>query len=272
LELVYVELLKAGQMGRGNGVSRVITDADLRAAAAAYDPTKHEAPLVFRQPLQTDPAYGWVKSLRYEAGRLLAGFHQVNPQFAEHVQGQRYERIVPTFYAPNSVRNPVKGSFYLQNVCFKGIAPPPIKGLRLASSVEYSDHDDTSVTFSDGTAVGSALVESDINSREAALIMRTAKLINVPPPPAGWAHDPARVELHRHALAFQEVYPGTTYQTALNAASKLLQGGGMSGDTSIAAALGEGGERSALHAKAVAYQARHPGVDFIRAYKAVGGT
>ncbi len=132
-----------------NGVSLSFTEADLKATVAAYDPAKHEAPLVVGHPQHDTPAYGWVGSLSFAGGALDATPTQVNADFAEQVAKGAYKKISASFYAPDSPSNPVPGVYYLRHVGFLGAQPPAVKGLRAPSFaegekgvVEFSEYDD----------------------------------------------------------------------------------------------------------------------------------
>lgn len=123
--------------------------ADLAATAAAYDPAKHEAPIVVGHPALDAPAYGWVGSLAAQADGLFAGPREVDPAFADLVGAGRFKKISASFFSPNSPSNPVPGVWYLRHVGFLGAAAPAVKGLRSPSFaadesgvVEFGDWDD----------------------------------------------------------------------------------------------------------------------------------
>jgi hypothetical protein len=44
-----------------SGQALAFSESDLQATVAAYDPAKHEAPLVVGHPTHDMPAYGWVQ-------------------------------------------------------------------------------------------------------------------------------------------------------------------------------------------------------------------
>lgn len=134
-----IHIFKAGTHTANNGVTMLFSEADLKASAAAYDPTLHEAPLVVGHPATNAPAYGWVKLLSVDDGGLLALPDQVDVAFAELVKLGRYKKISPSFYPPTSPKNPKPGVFYLRHVGFLGARPPAIKGLK---PVEFDDADD----------------------------------------------------------------------------------------------------------------------------------
>lgn len=125
------------------------SETDLAATAAAYDPARHEAPLVCGHPKHDDPAYGWVGALSFSDGALEASPIQVNADFAELVAGGAFKKISASFYSPDSPSNPVPGVYYLRHVGFLGAQPPAVKGLRNPSFadaeqgvVEFSEWDD----------------------------------------------------------------------------------------------------------------------------------
>lgn len=124
-------------------------ESDLAATVAAYDPAKHEAPLVVGHPKHDYPAYGWVRSLSISGGAIEACHEQVDPAFAEMVNAGRFKSISAAFYAPDAPGNPVPGVYYLRHVGFLGAHPPAVKGLRTPSFadgetgiVEFAEWDD----------------------------------------------------------------------------------------------------------------------------------
>ena len=143
-----IQIFKSGKHVAMSGAALSFSDADLAATAAAYDPDKHEAPLVVGHPTHDAPAYGWVKSLAFAEG-LDAEPHQVDPAFAEMVERGAFKKISASFYAPDSPSNPVPGVYYLRHVGLLGAQPPAVKGLRNPSFadaeqgvVEFSEWDD----------------------------------------------------------------------------------------------------------------------------------
>ncbi len=128
-----LQIFRAGTHVSVAGASLSFSEADLAATAAAYDPTKFEAPIVVGHPTLDAPAYGWVRGLAFADGALDAEPHQVDPAFAELVSAGRYKHISASFYAPDSPSNPVPGVYYLRHVGFLGAHPPAVKGLRSPS-------------------------------------------------------------------------------------------------------------------------------------------
>ena len=119
------------------GAELSFSEQDLRASAAAYDPSLHEAPLVVGHPQHNLPAYGWVSGLSFADDKgLEAEPSQVDPAFSEMVNAGRFKKISASFYTPNSPSNPVPGIYYLRHVGFLGAMPPAVKGLRDAAFAE----------------------------------------------------------------------------------------------------------------------------------------
>lgn len=138
-----LHIFKSGKHTDMSGTSLSFTEADLMACAACYDPAKHEAPLVLGHPTADAPAYGWVKSLSFAEGSLLAEPDQIEVAFAEAVEAGRYKKISASFYLPNSLSNPVPGSYYLRHVGFLGAQVPAVKGLK---PIEFAGSEKDCVT------------------------------------------------------------------------------------------------------------------------------
>ncbi len=142
-----LQIFKPGKHTDVKGIVIDFTEDMLRACAAAYDPAKHEAPLVIGHPVKMeDPAYGWAKAVSYADGALVIDPDQVEPQFAEMVNAGRFKKISPSFYLPDSPNNPTPGQLYLRHIGFLGAAAPAVKGLKSAS---FADSEQGVVEFSD---------------------------------------------------------------------------------------------------------------------------
>lgn len=147
-----IQIFKPGKHTAMSGAALSFSEADLIATAAAYDPAKHEAPLVCGHPSHDAPAYGWVGGLNFAEGGLDANPTQVNADFAELVSSGAFKKISASFYAPDSPSNPVPGVYYLRHVGFLGAQPPAVKGLRNPSFadaeqgvIEFAEYDDVIV-------------------------------------------------------------------------------------------------------------------------------
>ncbi|MEO5362450.1 MAG: hypothetical protein H7838_02310 [Magnetococcus sp. DMHC-8] len=124
-----IPIFKVGRHTDMSGTTLTITEADLAQTVAAYQPARHEAPLVVGHPQHDAPSWGWVASLALVDGTLLATPHQVDPAFAELVMAGRYKKISASFYTPHAPSNPHPGVYYLRHVGFLGAQPPAVKGL-----------------------------------------------------------------------------------------------------------------------------------------------
>ncbi|MBC7215681.1 MAG: peptidase [Burkholderiaceae bacterium] len=131
-----LHIFRVGRHTAMGGQTISFAESDLQATVAAYDPAKHEAPLVIGHPRHDLPAYGWVQSLRYadgngkDGGGLYALPAQVNPDFADMLAAGAFKKISASFYGPTAPNNPVPGVYYLRHVGFLGAQPPAVKGLR----------------------------------------------------------------------------------------------------------------------------------------------
>jgi len=143
-----LEIFKAGKHTTAAGQTLEFSEADLQATVAAYDPAKHEAPLVVGHPSIDAPAYGWVKGLSFAEGSMTAEPDQVDPAFAEMVNAGRYKKISASFYTPDAPNNPVPGIYSLRHVGFLGAQPPAVKGLKSAS---FAASEEGVVEFGDWT-------------------------------------------------------------------------------------------------------------------------
>lgn len=148
-----IQIFKPGKHTPMSGAALSFSETDLSATAAAYDPAKHEAPLVCGHPKHDDPAYGWVGKLSFADGALEAAPTQVDPAFAEMVGKGAYKKISASFYSPDSPSNPVPGVYYLRHVGFLGAMPPGVKGLRNPS---FADAEEGIVEFAEWDDVDNA--------------------------------------------------------------------------------------------------------------------
>jgi hypothetical protein len=138
-----LHIFRAGTHRPMDGGTIAFASADIAAIARAYDPAKHEAPIVIGHPRTSSPAYGWIGALAAEGDDLYATPRQVEPAFAEMVRAGRYKKISARFYGPTHPANPAPGVYYLDHVGFLGGAAPAVKGLR---EVEFAADDAETVT------------------------------------------------------------------------------------------------------------------------------
>lgn len=141
-----ISIFRPGKHVATSGAALSFSDADLAATAKAYDPAKHEAPIVIGHPKADLPAYGWVKGLTYADGALEARPDQVDAQFAELVKAGRFKKISASFYIPGAANNPVPEVYYLRHVGFLGAQPPAVKGLK---AIAFGDAEEGTIEFGD---------------------------------------------------------------------------------------------------------------------------
>lgn len=143
-----IQIFKSGERTDSNGVTRNFTEADLKASAAAYDPAKHEAPLVVGHPQADKPRFGGVGSLVFSDGLLNAEPKDVVSEFADWVGRKMFNQVSASFYAPDSPHNPVPGVYYLRHVGFLGAQPPAVKGLN-PHGISFSANEEGVIEFTD---------------------------------------------------------------------------------------------------------------------------
>lgn len=140
-----IHIFKTGSHTSAAGDTLEFSEDVLRAAAEAYDPALHEAPIVVGHPKDNGPAFGWIGSIAYSEKGLHADPRQINDDFAELVSKGTYKKVSASFYSPESQQNPKPGSYYLRHVGFLGGMPPAIKGLE---ALEFNEQDDGVIEFS----------------------------------------------------------------------------------------------------------------------------
>jgi hypothetical protein len=145
--MARLEIFRAGRHTANSGLAFSFSESDLANCVQAYDPAKHEAPLVVGHPDASKPAYGWVQSLSFSQGRLSAETAQVDPEFQEMVNAGRFKKISASFYLPDSPHNPAPGGLYLRHVGFLGAQPPAVKGLKDAA---FAANEEGVVSFDAG--------------------------------------------------------------------------------------------------------------------------
>lgn len=124
----WIEIARTGTFTDSLGRSQTFTARDLDAIAAAYDPRRRDAPLVFGHPSSdAAPAFGWAQRLKSEGGKLFAQFAQVPGEVREMVAKGHY-RHVSMSLMPDRVT--------LRHVALLGAAQPAIDGL---AAVEFEN-------------------------------------------------------------------------------------------------------------------------------------
>lgn len=144
-----LEIFRAGNHRAMNGTVLDFSEDTVHEIVDGYDPALHEAPLVVGHPKANEPAYGWVSSLDYADGVVVAEPDQVDAEFADMVNDGRFKKISASFFTPNNTNNPTPGKYYLRHVGFLGAQPPAVKGLKSAS---FADEEGTiTIEFGEGS-------------------------------------------------------------------------------------------------------------------------
>lgn len=132
----WIPIARTGTFTDSSGTPQTFTEADLAAIATAYTPKQRDAPLVFGHPTTNAPAFGWVKKLKAEGGKLLAQFALVPGEVRDLVAKGHY-RHVSMSLMPDRVT--------LRHVGLLGAAQPAIDGL---GSVELAATPGITINFS----------------------------------------------------------------------------------------------------------------------------
>ena len=141
-----IHIFRPGRHTSMQGATIDFGESDLIATANAYDPARHEAPLVIGHPRADAPAWGWVGGLTADGGGLFAAPRQLDPAFAEMVRAGRFKKVSASFYTPDSPHTPGPGVYYLRHVGCLGAQPPAVKGLAPVNFAE-GDTDEGCVSF-----------------------------------------------------------------------------------------------------------------------------
>ena len=116
----WQQLLRSGRHYSLAGQWVEFSAADIRAAAAAYDPAVYPAPLVVGHPRTDSPAYGRIAkctAVDVSGGTALEGLsEQVDTAFAAAVVEGRYPQRSASLFPPDHPRNPVPGVWYLRHL------------------------------------------------------------------------------------------------------------------------------------------------------------
>lgn len=105
-----------------------LTAEDIAAIAAAYDPTRYQAPVVIGHPDTDDPAWGWVLSASAESDGLWLDV-ELLPEMADLVREGRYRAVSVSLWMPDAAGNPTPGVWALKHLGYLGAVPPAVKGL-----------------------------------------------------------------------------------------------------------------------------------------------
>jgi len=114
----WIAIFKTGVHTDSSGSTKEWTEQDLDKIAA-YDPAKHEAPVVIGHPKDNAPAYGWVEALKRDGDILYAKMKGLIPEFVEMVKKGMFKKRSISIYPDGTLRH----------IGFLGAMPPAVKGL-----------------------------------------------------------------------------------------------------------------------------------------------
>lgn len=141
------EIFRIGTHTTAKGQTVTFAESDLADIASSYDPALHQAPIVIGHPKQDGPAYGWIKGMAVNNGRIVAEPEQIETAFSEMVRDGRFKKVSAGLYHPDEKSNPTPGKYHLRHVGFLGAEPPAIKGLK---PIEFSEGElDIELDFSE---------------------------------------------------------------------------------------------------------------------------
>lgn len=129
----FFEVFRAGTYPQGD-----FSEDDVEALAKNYNPKFCEAPITLDHE-QRGPAYGWVKELKAEDGKLKASFRDISPELKDLVQSGKYKKISVEIYKNLEGIGP-----YLKSITFLGAAIPQVKGME---PVEFKEGETETYIF-----------------------------------------------------------------------------------------------------------------------------
>lgn len=138
----------------GSQPDRSYSNEDVRQIAESYTETNYSAPWVCGHEAKSgDPAMGWVRGLEYteEDGLgVLYALTDFNPAGQSLIDSGKYENKSVSFYTPESIFNPNPGQWSLRHIAMLGAEPPVLKDLGPIAVIDYSEEDNTFVSYSCG--------------------------------------------------------------------------------------------------------------------------
>ncbi len=122
----WIECFRPGILTDSAGNTKNWTEDEVQLIASIYNEKiqgengeSFEAPIVKGHPESNDPAFGWVKELKFEDGILKARIAFTVPEFAEEVNNELYKKVSIALYE----------DLMLRHIGFLGAVPPAVKGL-----------------------------------------------------------------------------------------------------------------------------------------------
>jgi hypothetical protein len=143
-----------------------LTDQDIAAIAAAYDPARYQAPVVIGHPEIDDPAWGWVLAASAHSDGLWLEV-ELLPEMAELVREGRYRAVSVSLWMPDATGNPSPGVWSLKHLGFLGAVPPAVKGLARVALEAAARSDERTVNLTQPHPI--AAIKDDLRAVLRAL-------------------------------------------------------------------------------------------------------
>ncbi len=115
----WIPIFRTGTHTDSAGNTKTWTDQELDHIVSAYNPAKHEAPVVIGHPKDNAPAYGWVEKLKREGEMLYMKMKDIIPAFADMIAQKMFKKRSISLYPDGTLRH----------VGWLGAMPPAVKGL-----------------------------------------------------------------------------------------------------------------------------------------------
>ncbi len=158
--MAWFELAKVGTWKSNIGQAVDLTAEKLKKIAENYNPKRCEAAVTIGHPKSDkEPAYGWIKGLKFDNDKLLFEPKNLVNEFSDMVKKGMFKNVSAGF--DEGVEN-------LRHVAFLGAVPPAIKGL---SPVQFSGESDKTVTI-DFTNATDWLGKVEFSSPQENFIVR----------------------------------------------------------------------------------------------------
>jgi hypothetical protein len=130
------------------------SNEDVKQIAESYTETAYSAPWVCGHEAKSgDPAMGWIRGLEYAEEDGLGTLYAItdfNAAGQSLIDSGKYENKSVSFYTPDSVFNPAPGQWSLRHIAMLGAEPPVLKDLGPIAVIDYSEEDNTFVSYSCG--------------------------------------------------------------------------------------------------------------------------
>lgn len=110
---------RAGALDRATAaVTGTVTEADVAAGIAAYDPAIHRAYAVVGRQGPEARLFGWVRGVLIVDGTLHAEVEGLDPALVGALRVRRFRMVEAGFLRPEAAGNPMPGRYCLHHIRF----------------------------------------------------------------------------------------------------------------------------------------------------------